>query len=641
MLLKKIELSNFKIFYRDQSIEFSTDLERNVTVIYGLNGSGKTTIIQALNWVLYGKTELQEELFNKKALKEASAKYINSVKTKVKLYFSHLGIDYNLIREIEYYPFNAKEKISQSKVALYRDENGKQSYISNPEEFIESILPKDISPYFFFDGERIEEFAKDEHDNEVRKAIAKVVGVSLIENAIKHCETVKKEYAQNVETSSIIQNEIKNLEKKIEEEENKINNIDAFIEKFTQEITKLEEKIKKIDEELKKNEEAKKLTTSRDELKRQKEILNNQLEEVISQSIEKIKESHKIIVYGKLMKFKEEFLTKFKPKEIIPAEFLNKLIQKSIEDQRCYICGREITDEKILLQREVNSFDVEIESVFTALIEFIKTYNSLPILNDLNSISQRIFKLQDEIEDIEEKIKKISDKLSSEKMDQEIRNLENEKESLEKKVEDLKMAIKEGEIERSKSEENLRNLRKMRNDKVKSLDKRNEVLKKKIFTENIIDLMKDMKNKFIDRRKNDVEKNINEIFNTLIRKENNFRIYLNDDFSIKVESKYGEEKKSNLSGGERQLLSLSFIIGMCKTSGYEVPLVIDAPFGRLDDEHKLKVAKEIPYLSNQIILITVPNELNEESKKALNKKIGKSYRLEFDHNEAVSYIYPE
>jgi DNA sulfur modification protein DndD len=113
-------------------------------------------------------------------------------------------------------------------------------------------LPKDISPYFFFDGERIEEFAKDEHDNEVRKAIAKVVGVSLIENAIKHCEVVKKEYAQNVETSSIIQNEIKNLEKKIEEEENKINNIDASIEKFTQEITKLEEKIKKIDDKLKK-----------------------------------------------------------------------------------------------------------------------------------------------------------------------------------------------------------------------------------------------------------------------------------------------------------------------------------------------------------------------------------------------------
>jgi DNA sulfur modification protein DndD len=641
MLLKKIELSNFKIFYGDQSIEFSTDLERNVTVIYGLNGSGKTTIIQALNWVLYGKTELQEELFNKKALKEASIKYINSVKTKVKLYFSHLGIDYNLIREIEYYPFNAKDKIPQSKVALYRDENGKQSYISNPEEFIESILPKDISPYFFFDGERIEEFAKDEHDNEVRKAIAKVVGVSLIENAIRHCEAVKKDYAQNTENSSNIEDDIKKLEKDIDEKENIIKGIDESIEKFNQEIIRLEEKINEINDKLKKFEGIEKLTAEREELKKQKEYLNKQLEEIMSQAIEKIKESYKIIVDGKLREFREEFLKTFKPKEIIPAEYINKLIKKSIEDKKCYICNREVINEEALLQKEVNPFDVEVEGMFTTLTDFFKAYNSLPLLNDLNSISQRIFKIQDEIESIEEEIKRISEKLSSEEMVQEIRDLENEKKSLEKNIEILKIEIEKALKKKSEEEEQLKSLKKSRDEKIKSKNIHNEALKKKIFTENIIDLMKDIKNKFNSKRKNDVEKNINEIFNTLIRKENNFRIYLNDDFSIRVESKYGEEKKSNLSGGERQLLSLSFIIGMCKTSGYEVPLVIDAPFGRLDDEHKLKVAKEIPYLANQIILITVPNELNEESKKALNRKIGKSYRLEFDPQEAVSYIYPE
>jgi len=361
----------------------------------------------------------------------------------------------------------------------------------------------------------------------------------------------------------------------------------------------------------------------------------------MSQAIEKIKESYKIIVDGKLREFREEFLKTFKPKEIIPAEYLNKLIKKSIEDKKCYICNREVINEEALLQKEVNPFDVEVEGMFATLTDFFKTYNSLPLLNDLNNISQLIFRTQDEIERTEEEIKRISEKLSSEEMVQEIRDLENEKKSLEKNIENLKIEIEKASKKKSKEEEDLKSLKKSRDEKIKSKNIHNEALKKKIFTENIIDLMKDIKNKFNGRRKNDVEKNIDEIFNTLIRKENNFRIYLNDDFSIKVESRYGEEKKSNLSGGERQLLSLSFIIGMCKTSGYEVPLVIDAPFGRLDDEHKLKVAKEIPYLANQIVLITVPNELNEESKKALNRKIGKSYKLEFDSQEAVSYIYPE
>ena len=60
MLIKSIELSNFKIFSGNHTVDFSTDEEKNVTVIMGDNGAGKTTFAQAFSWCLYGKTTFKK-----------------------------------------------------------------------------------------------------------------------------------------------------------------------------------------------------------------------------------------------------------------------------------------------------------------------------------------------------------------------------------------------------------------------------------------------------------------------------------------------------------------------------------------------------------------------------------------------------
>ena len=57
MLLKSMTLTNFRQFNGTQSINFSVDPEKNVTVIMGENGSGKTTLAQAFTWCLYGSTD--------------------------------------------------------------------------------------------------------------------------------------------------------------------------------------------------------------------------------------------------------------------------------------------------------------------------------------------------------------------------------------------------------------------------------------------------------------------------------------------------------------------------------------------------------------------------------------------------------
>lgn len=66
MLIKKLRLKNFRQYIGEQVIEFSTEREKNVTVLIGVNTSGKTTLIRAFEWILYNKNEFDDKnLLNK------------------------------------------------------------------------------------------------------------------------------------------------------------------------------------------------------------------------------------------------------------------------------------------------------------------------------------------------------------------------------------------------------------------------------------------------------------------------------------------------------------------------------------------------------------------------------------------------
>ena len=92
MLLKEMKLRDFRQFRNEQSIQFSTDPDRNVTIIMGENGSGKTTLAQAFTWCLYGDTDFEDtEVLNKIKAQEMGPNQECIV--KVELLLRHLDVD--------------------------------------------------------------------------------------------------------------------------------------------------------------------------------------------------------------------------------------------------------------------------------------------------------------------------------------------------------------------------------------------------------------------------------------------------------------------------------------------------------------------------------------------------------------------
>ena len=107
---------------------------------------------------------------------------------------------------------------------------------------------------------------------------------------------------------------------------------------------------------------------------------------------------------------------------------------------------------------------------------------------------------------------------------------------------------------------------------------------------------------------------------------------------MEVIDRYGMPARPELSAGERQVLSLSFITAMSRISEEEAPLVMDTPFGRLSSHHRNSITQHLPELAGQLVLFVTDEELREQARKNLEPFIGAEYRLEFDHTTSCTAI---
>lgn len=197
MLLKKLTLKDFRQFKGTQEIIFSPDREQNVTIIVGENGTGKTTFEQAFTWCLYGETIFSD----KNLLCKSTAQKINPGEEKIVsviLEFIHNNTEYTCKTEQIYYKDSygaIKSKSNLTRVLEYKGKDGQQENIppTQLEGKINEILPKELSSYFFFDGERIGNMSKEiakGKSKEFPAAVKSLLGLSAFESALNHLNGV-------------------------------------------------------------------------------------------------------------------------------------------------------------------------------------------------------------------------------------------------------------------------------------------------------------------------------------------------------------------------------------------------------------------------------------------------------------------
>ena len=294
MLLESIKLHNFRQF-REESIDFARgEGGKNVTIIIGENGAGKTTISQAFFWCMYGETNFADKtILNKVVAADLLPGKEECV--KVTLSLRHGDVIYTLIREQIYrkdYNNNVKGDNTVFTIAR-KDTSGKTTYVKpiQCEAEVKGILPKELSKYFFFDGERIEKMSKDistgKKSSDFAEAVKGLLGLNGFISAINHFNPRSKNGVIGSYDSSF---------------DAKSNN---KISEYTNTIDRCNEKIGKLEQRL--------------------EILDSQIESAKQRKAEKIEEIKQYAEGEELQKKKEKL-----QKKIQDAENARAMVYKAI-----------------------------------------------------------------------------------------------------------------------------------------------------------------------------------------------------------------------------------------------------------------------------------------------------------------------
>ncbi len=137
--------------------------------------------------------------------------------------------------------------------------------------------------------------------------------------------------------------------------------------------------------------------------------------------------------------------------------------------------------------------------------------------------------------------------------------------------------------------------------------------------------------RFASEKRKEIEKLTKQIFDSLVWKTSQFRdVLISPSYELEVLDRYGTLARREFSAGERQLLSLAFILAMAKATGAEAPFMMDTPFARISMDPLLNIMTELPKLTDQLILLVTDRELTEEGKSRLLPAIGVQYRLNWD-----------
>lgn len=649
MKLAQLTLENFRQYYGKQRIDFARDSQKRVTVIHGINGAGKTSLFLAINWCLYGKSvdnvkvvDNVGELMSKEAISLAQPG--ETVRMGVELAFLHNGERYLVKRSlagVRQLDNTVRMEEGNNNFTMMRIKaDGQAERVSNPLGTMNSILPVNVREYFLFDGEKIDNFAKPEASAQVKQAIYLVLKLEILERARRHLEAVAQDYRKELKQSS--SGELRDLivqEEKALEDKKKA---EKRLFELDQENESAKRKIADIDKRLREMQSTQALQQQRDRIDRDLGLRRTEMEKVIG-TVRDLATGGFFVIAKPAIDKAIALLEEKRERGEIPSNYRQQFVQDLVEKMVC-ICGRPFDDgspeHQLLLSKISHGIPDGLQDDVMNTCALLQGFDARIEKHkaDLDEQMRRRVELIDLIKDLEAELDDVSRQLRGSPLE-EISQLEKKRENFQADIQSNMLEI--GSL-LSKIETINRLVLEIRKDieKARKREKKELTLSTKLeLAQRSADAIGEMYRTFADEMRGKIQEKTKEIFKSLVWKESHFQdIKLGSDFNLEVIDRYGRPARPELSAGERQVLSLSFIMAMSRVSEEEAPLVMDTPFGRLSSHHRNAIAEHLPKLVDQLVLFVTDEELRDEARQSLQDRIGAEYRLEFNPKTSCTEI---
>lgn len=615
MRISKIEFENFRNFKGHDEINCATD--GKVTIIYGKNGDGKTTLHQLFQWVFYGEVHFNkttsDTLYNLSF--ESEQAYNSTFKVMGRIDFEHMNTKYSLTRTITYRKeLDSSSKINEELELNHLDSDDNWRRIERPQETIEKLLPSGLSEYFFFDGENmiadLRVKGRDSAKN-LRKALYSIFDLDILESALKHIgdtdlktTVLGKLYLSKGTISS--GSDINATKVDIENAQNKIEEIESAIKDDEVEKETKRELISNISEQIGSTKSKEEYEKERKELGKQRDAFLNNINSEMSQFGDMVINDFPQLLISKAVEDAKKRIHLKVEDSKLPQGLDKRLIQylTLLSTSKC-ICGRDLTGEHkdhikgFLDMMPPNNYDNMYINFSTQAKQWGKGYSKEKIENYI----KRVVDNQEQAKKCDDRIRELDE---DEKNSKDIEDLIIDRKNAEDRVLELEKQLQ-------KIASDLVIYKRFLKNKMKEFDNLTEQTKINQVAMHKIDIMKAVKEYFKECLDDESEKyskllqqNIQSLLNMMLTSKRT--VSVSSEFAVRVVDSYKDESKSE---GQFAVVSFAYIGGILKLvsdvdklRGKEYPLVLDGPFSKLDADQRQNVIDCIPQFAPQVILFS-------------------------------------
>ncbi|MEH2046237.1 DNA sulfur modification protein DndD [Nostoc sp.] len=657
MIFLELVLQNFGPYAGRQAINLDPRNEENprpIILLGGMNGGGKTTLMDAIRLALYGQRaqcSTRGNLSYVDFLNQCvNSKAHPAEKTRIELLFEHIEDDkpikYRVVRTWEKNPKDGKDILG----ILGDDDTWPvDSLVNIWDDYIENLLPLGISNLFLFDGEQVRNLAEQETPPQiVIEAIRGLLGLELADKLAVDLEIlVNRKRKENADTKDL-----------------------ANIEQIEQRLIQQQEDYQVIE---------KKILTCKTHIEELETIQREALDKFVSEGgkiaaernqLEE-RQKEKTTALENIRQSLSELATDILPLALIP----NLLSQVQAQGAKEFRYQQVQLAKDVLLERDkrllqwLNELAVASENVDKIQSFLAEDADNLYtgysqaeapwLLADEDSLSQ-LDKVKYHLQNAQ---------ISARQQLSNIASLEEELVVLAREVQTaaepeayqkVRDAVEEAQNQVAQAKANYETTRRSLTELADTIEKTKKELKE--YTEKNIDsknrehiisaaakvqeTLKVFREKLTLKKLNKLEEEVKNCFLYLLHKSDLvFRIAIDTKtFSLSLFDFDGKPvPKHRLSAGEKQLLAIAFLWGLAKVSGHRLPVAIDTPLGRLDSSHRSNlVERYFPSASHQVILLSTDTEIGKKEVETLreNEAIAREYLLKYDSASRQTTIQP-
>jgi DNA sulfur modification protein DndD len=665
MIIEKLIVENFRQFLGRQEVVFANLKRKNVTLIHAENGFGKTALLNALLWAFYGSNGLTADFEHPDRILSETLEHEGNRDSaaSVTVMFRDDMDKYTLTRTITLH--QQKSDTSKTDLSLEVLRDGQTIHVDRPQWRIEALLPTGISPFLFFNGERIDHLAMASNSDEIREAIYQMLGLKLLERAIEDLQhqsvrgKLVREFQDHTDDATV------ELIRQEQELSAKIKELNVSLTTNSDNQKALLERIADIDRSLSDNQAARDLQKRREEQEQSKEFLETKIAELGKRLVTQIAEDGYVLFSQDLTTRGREITQRLRSEGRMPARVMNSFIQEILTVGSC-ICGTPLKEhsaewEKVrslLTTAGDQNFNNAVSSLDNALGQIegkIETTRS-----NLLALGKERAEYQSFLRQVEEELNDIHQKLGD-KQDEQVLQLEQAREDCRLNHQEYlkKYGVIEHQIGQATSAlESVRN-------QIAASQQEAELASKAQRRLNAVDEAVQLLQSLLAAEMSQLRQELNDEIDNHFRKimDREYWAELSEDFILRIKKHIGSSSSEDTtdvaqSTGQRQVTSLVFIASLVALArrraeiptilkdveGGEYPMVMDSPFGQLGEEFRSGVAKWIPNLAPQVILLVSSTQYKGRVDEILTEqdRVGRRYILTYHgpkkREEAASSI---